>query len=103
MWAWEDLNLRPHAYQACALTNLSYKPPFGQAAAAGGGRRLRRVRYPPGTQSTIIKKVQIRLFATSKQRSAVTLNHKLRLLSLKGGDPAAPSGTATLLRLSASY
>lgn len=20
-WAWEDLNLRPHAYQACALTN----------------------------------------------------------------------------------
>jgi hypothetical protein len=23
--------------------------------------------------------------------------------SLKGGDPAAPSGTATLLRLSASY
>ncbi len=20
-WAWEDSNLRPHAYQACALTN----------------------------------------------------------------------------------
>ena len=20
LWAWEDLNLRPHAYQACALT-----------------------------------------------------------------------------------
>ena len=20
-WAWEDLNFRPHAYQACALTN----------------------------------------------------------------------------------
>ncbi len=20
-WAWQDLNLRPHAYQACALTN----------------------------------------------------------------------------------
>ena len=20
-WVWEDLNLRPHAYQACALTN----------------------------------------------------------------------------------
>jgi len=19
-WAWEELNLRPHAYQACALT-----------------------------------------------------------------------------------
>ncbi len=20
LWAWEELNLRPHAYQACALT-----------------------------------------------------------------------------------
>jgi len=20
-WAWKDLNFRPHAYQACALTN----------------------------------------------------------------------------------
>ena len=20
-WVWKDLNLRPHAYQACALTN----------------------------------------------------------------------------------
>ena len=20
-WAWDDLNIRPHAYQACALTN----------------------------------------------------------------------------------
>ena len=20
-WGWQDLNLRPHAYQACALTN----------------------------------------------------------------------------------
>ncbi len=26
MWAWQELNLRPHAYQACALTSLSYKP-----------------------------------------------------------------------------
>ena len=25
-WAWEDLNFRPHAYQACALTGLSYRP-----------------------------------------------------------------------------
>ena len=25
-WAWADLNSRPHAYQACALTKLSYKP-----------------------------------------------------------------------------
>ena len=25
-WAWEDLNFRPHAYQARALTKLSYRP-----------------------------------------------------------------------------
>ena len=25
-WAWADSNSRPHAYQACALTKLSYKP-----------------------------------------------------------------------------
>ena len=25
-WAWEDLNLRPHAYQACALTNWATSP-----------------------------------------------------------------------------
>gem|GEM_PF-3424457 len=27
-WAWVDLNYRPHAYQACALTGLSYRPYF---------------------------------------------------------------------------
>ena len=26
LWAWADLNSRPHAYQACALTKLSYRP-----------------------------------------------------------------------------
>ena len=25
-WARVDLNYRPHAYQACALTGLSYRP-----------------------------------------------------------------------------
>ena len=25
-WAWMELNHRPHAYQACALTGLSYRP-----------------------------------------------------------------------------
>src|SRR5699024_3231893 len=25
-WAWVDSNHRPHAYQACALTRLSYRP-----------------------------------------------------------------------------
>src|SRR5690625_3878542 len=27
-WAWVDSNHRPHAYQACALTRLSYRPIF---------------------------------------------------------------------------
>jgi hypothetical protein len=26
LWAKEDLNLRPHPYQGCALTKLSYWP-----------------------------------------------------------------------------
>jgi hypothetical protein len=26
LWAWVDSNHRPHAYQACALTRLSYRP-----------------------------------------------------------------------------
>ena len=25
-WVWVDLNRRPHPYQGCALTKLSYKP-----------------------------------------------------------------------------
>ena len=25
-WAWVDLNYRPHPYQGCALTKLSYRP-----------------------------------------------------------------------------
>ena len=25
-WVWEDLNFRPHPYQGCALTKLSYRP-----------------------------------------------------------------------------
>ena len=32
-WAWEDLNFRPHAYQACALTKLSYRPGIDIRAA----------------------------------------------------------------------
>ena len=35
-WAWEDSNLRPHAYQACALTTWATSP-FG----FGVGRRFR--------------------------------------------------------------
>ena len=29
-WAWVDSNYRPHAYQACALTGLSYRPIHGR-------------------------------------------------------------------------
>ena len=36
-WAWMELNHRPHAYQACALTRLSYRP------FACLPRRLRRL------------------------------------------------------------
>lgn len=41
-----------------------------------------------------------RLFVTSVRK---IVDYQSNPLSLKGGDPAAPSGTATLLRLSASY
>ena len=27
-WVWVDLNHRPHPYQGCALTKLSYRPAF---------------------------------------------------------------------------
>src|SRR4051794_40758299 len=46
-WAWMDLNHRPHPYQGCALTELSYRPetvkgpcgrPFGKRT-----QRLRNV------------------------------------------------------------
>jgi len=36
LWAKEDLNLRPHPYQGCALTKLSYWP----------GKALARTRTP---------------------------------------------------------
>ena len=28
-WVWVDLNHRPHPYQGCALTKLSYRPKNG--------------------------------------------------------------------------
>ena len=36
-----DSNHRPHAYQACALTRLSYRPRFHAPAGAGGPDRDR--------------------------------------------------------------
>jgi hypothetical protein len=37
-WAWMELNHRPHAYQACALTKLSYRPFVRAKALASIGR-----------------------------------------------------------------
>ena len=37
-WAWMELNHRPHAYQACALTKLSYRPFVRARAHANIGR-----------------------------------------------------------------
>ena len=45
-------------------------------------------------------------FSYSNLLQILKIDHlveRLRLLLLKGGIPAAPSGTATLLRLSPSY
>ena len=67
-WAWADSNSRPHAYQACALTKLSYKP------------KLMGKKYVKVTE--------------------ICLGFPSLFAPYKGGDPAAPSGTATLLRLS---
>ena len=36
-WAWMELNHRPHAYQACALTKLSYRPFIRAKALASIG------------------------------------------------------------------
>ena len=32
-WVWEDLNFRPHPYQGCALTKLSYRPTYVDRAS----------------------------------------------------------------------
>ena len=38
LWAQEDLNFRPHPYQGCALTGLSYGPPrIGHVTSASEG------------------------------------------------------------------
>ena len=43
-WAWVDSNYRPHAYQACALTGLSYRPP-----------RLQKCRQPKSAGQTLVR------------------------------------------------
>ena len=91
-WAWVDLNYRPHAYQACALTKLSYRP------------RLKIIQ-PLTKVNTNAVLARERDTETANCLSAIVLKNKVMShktfmgLSLKGGDPAAGSPTATLLRL----
>ena len=98
MWAQVDSNYRPHAYQACALTKLSYRPGIRNRATrnrfympakdTGNGlgslEGMRRRRTP---QRSYAMKVDISWLENPRN------------VSLKGGDPAAGSPTATLLRL----
>ena len=42
-------------------------------------------------------------FISDRLRNGQIVQLAIRLFSLKGGDPAAPSDTATLLRLHPSY
>jgi hypothetical protein len=51
---------------------------------------------------TLLAKFKKKSYNTRKKKKLVTKNLKHQLL-LKGGIPATPSGTATLLRLSPSY
>ena len=41
-WAWMELNHRPHAYQACALTELSYRPRLFWDLNADSGTNQRK-------------------------------------------------------------
>ena len=52
-WAWEDLNFRPHAYQACALTTWATSPQAASKRYKGGyhllfERRWSSRRFPYG-------------------------------------------------------
>ena len=43
-WAWMESNHRPHAYQACALTDLSYRPPNPRARTQANAPIIHHVR-----------------------------------------------------------
>jgi hypothetical protein len=48
-WAWADSNRRPHAYQACALTELSYRPLENSRKSPATPRESSRLRCSPGS------------------------------------------------------
>ena len=75
-----ELNHRPHAYQACALTKLSYRP-FPLAAFV--------ILWP--------------VFINPSKLNSDYLTNPSYASFKKGGDPAAGSPTATLLRLHPNY
>src|SRR5579863_7846214 len=72
-WAWMDLNHRPHPYQVCALTELSYRPrTCGRPSKAAATNLVRRERlpHPGGAQD---QSVSFNVISTPPARSAVML------------------------------
>ena len=105
-WSWSGSNRRPTACKAAALP-AELQPPlvssnqknvvglvgFEPTTPALSRRCSNQLSYRPSTLS--------RLFAWTTDK--VWILGRTRLLLLKGGDPAAPSDTATLLRLHPSH
>ena len=80
-WRYGDLNPRPMACKATALATELY--PQVRSAAASSLRTTLRIWGKGGTG----------------ENGGLRLGFRLDANTQKGGDPAAPSGTATLLRL----
>ena len=118
-WAQMDSDHRPHAYQACALTSWAMSPyvveviGFEPMTPCLQGRCSTSWAIPPFPKITLpVLSGSLLLLKTNKKETRVIpcidwkLDKALQLpylFSLKGGDPAAPSDTATLLRLHPSH
>ena len=113
-WARVDLNYRPHAYQACALTNWATGPHISEPWSCQWGRYENR----PCCQRSPCTEYEINQVLSNKCPFEFNLKGyedgvraaqlgswckdrrtNCSAISLKGGDPAAGSPTATLLRL----
>ena len=66
-WGWEELNLRPHAYQACALTSLSYSPAWYCCCQGQGPVVLRE--QPAGKRPSAVRVCSPKLFAKARQEA----------------------------------
>ena len=62
-WAWVDSNYRPHAYQACALTRLSYRPEAREKEASARTSDPERKRNEDGEA----RKDRVRLSELSRR------------------------------------